>query len=75
MGRPDDYNEEFNELDLSALKEIGNIISGSYLSALSTMTNMCITSSVPYLAIDMAGANFKCTGNSVWTVWRQCTFD
>ncbi len=56
MGRPDDYAEEFNEMDLSALKEIGNIISGSYLSALSTMTNMVITSSVPYLAIDMAGA-------------------
>ncbi|MEY8235553.1 chemotaxis protein CheC [Lachnospiraceae bacterium 66-29] len=56
MGRPDDYAEEFNEMDISAIKEIGNIISGSYLSALSTMTNMVITSSVPYLAIDMAGA-------------------
>ena len=56
MGRPDDYAEEFNEMDTSAIKEIGNIISGSYLSALSTMTNMVITSSVPYLAIDMAGA-------------------
>lgn len=56
MGRPDDYKEPFTEMDLSALKEIGNIISGSYLSALSTMTNMVITSSVPYLAIDMAGA-------------------
>ena len=43
-------------MDISAIKEIGNIISGSYLSALSTMTNMVITSSVPYLAIDMAGA-------------------
>ncbi len=56
MGRPDDYAEEFNEMDISAIKEIGNIISGSYLSALSTMTNMVITSSVPCLAIDMAGA-------------------
>lgn len=56
MGRPDDYAEEFNDMDISAIKEIGNIISGSYLSALSTMTNMVITSSVPYLAIDMAGA-------------------
>ena len=56
MGRPDDYAEEFTEMDLSAIKEIGNIISGSYLSALSTMTNMVITSSVPYLAIDMAAA-------------------
>ena len=43
-------------MDLSAIKEIGNIISGSYLSALSSMTNMVITSSVPYLAIDMAAA-------------------
>lgn len=56
MGRPNDYAEEFNEMDLSAIKEIGNIISGSYLSALSGMTNMVITSSVPYLAIDMAAA-------------------
>lgn len=43
-------------MDLSAIKEIGNIISGSYLSALSSMTKMVITSSVPYLAIDMAAA-------------------
>ncbi len=56
MGRPDDYAAEFDEMDLSAIKEIGNIISGSYLSALSSMTNMVITSSVPYLAIDMAAA-------------------
>ena len=56
MGRPDDFRGEFDEMDLSALKEIGNIIAGSYLSALSAMTNMVITSSVPYLAIDMAGA-------------------
>ncbi len=56
MGRPDDYTGEFNEMDLSAIKEIGNIISGSYLSALSGMTKMVITSSVPYLAIDMAAA-------------------
>lgn len=56
MGRPEDYNHNFDEMDLSALKEIGNIISGSYLSALSAMTNMVITSSVPYLALDMAAA-------------------
>lgn len=56
MGRNDGYAEEFSEMDMSAIKEIGNIISGSYLSALSTMTNMVITSSVPYLAIDMAAA-------------------
>ena len=56
MGRDPGYNEPFDEMDLSAIKEIGNIIAGSYLSALASMTGMMITSSVPYLAIDMAAA-------------------
>lgn len=56
MGRDVDNRDEFTEMELSALKEIGNIISGSYLSALSSLTNMTITSSIPYLCIDMAGA-------------------
>lgn len=46
----------FNEIEESALKEIGNIIAGSYLSSISSLTNMLIVSSVPYLAVDMAGA-------------------
>jgi chemotaxis protein CheC len=50
----DDY--EFNEMELSALSEIGNIIAGAYLSSLSTLTNLKILPSIPYLAIDMAGA-------------------
>lgn len=48
--------EEFTEIELSALNEIGNIIAGAYLSSLSTLTNMTIASSIPYLSIDMAGA-------------------
>ena len=56
MGRSDEYNEEFTEMDLSAMKEIGNIIAGSYLSALSSMTNMNIAPSIPYIAVDMAAA-------------------
>lgn len=48
--------EDFNELELSALKEIGNIITGAYLNSLSTLTNLCIYPSVPELCIDMAGA-------------------
>ena len=43
-------------MELSAMKEIGNIIAGSYLSALSTMTNLVITPSIPYIAVDMAAA-------------------
>jgi chemotaxis protein CheC len=46
----------FSEMEQSALMEIGNIIAGAYLSSISTLTNMLITSSVPYLAVDMAGA-------------------
>lgn len=56
MMRDPDYNEPFDEMDLSAMKEIGNIIAGSYLSALSTMTNLVILPSVPYIAVDMAAA-------------------
>ena len=48
--------DEFTDMDLSALKEIGNIISGAYLSSLSQLTNLTFISSVPYMAIDMAGA-------------------
>lgn len=48
--------DEFGEMDISALEEIGNILAGSYISSLSTMTGMRIRISVPALAIDMAGA-------------------
>ncbi len=48
--------ESFNEIEISALKEIGNIVTGAYLSAISTLTNLYITYSVPDIAIDMAGA-------------------
>ena len=47
---------EFSEMDMSALCEIGNIIAGAYLSSISTLTNMFVGASVPYMAIDMAGA-------------------
>lgn len=56
MMREPDYNEPFDEMDLSALKEIGNIIASSYLTALSSLTNLIIQPSVPYIAVDMAAA-------------------
>ena len=49
-------DKPFDEMELSALKEIGNIIAGSYLSALSSMTNLVISPSVPYIAVDMAAS-------------------
>lgn len=48
--------EQFSEIEHSALKEIGNIITASYLNSLSTLTNLSIYPSVPALCIDMAGA-------------------
>ncbi|UII57432.1 chemotaxis protein CheC [Cytobacillus spongiae] len=46
----------YDEIALSALQELGNILSGSYLSALSDFTNLSLYPSVPALAIDMVGA-------------------
>ena len=48
--------EEFNEMHNSALHEIGNIITGAYLSSLLDLTKLKINASVPYMSIDMAGA-------------------
>ena len=42
MGRDPENDAPFDEMDLSAMKEIGNIITASYLSALSSMTNLTI---------------------------------
>lgn len=55
MGR-NDAEDELDDMDLSALQEVGNILSGSYLSSLSTLTNLNLSMSIPSLAIDMAGA-------------------
>ena len=56
MGTNDPENINIGEIELSAIKEIGNIIAASYLSAIASLTNLVISPSVPYLAIDMAGA-------------------
>lgn len=55
-GQENKVDEGFSEMELSALNEIGNIIAGAYLSSLSSLTNLTITSSIPYMANDMAGA-------------------
>lgn len=56
LGRNVQSSDEFTEMDMSALSEIGNIITGAYLSSLSTLTHLYINTSVPNIAIDMAGA-------------------
>lgn len=53
-GKEEEY--AFGEMECSAIKEVGNIITGAYLNALSGLTGLKIYPSVPQLGIDMAGA-------------------
>jgi len=70
MGKPLDEIVVFDEIAISALKEVGNILAGSYLSALSTLTNLNILPSVPELAIDMAGAIISVPAIEFGKTWR-----
>lgn len=58
FGRRTDIKSQelFNEIERSALKEIGNILTGAYLSAISSLTNLKVSYGIPDIAIDMAGA-------------------
>ena len=57
MGQPErDPDAELSEIECSALKEIGNIITSSYLNSLSSLTGLTVFPSVPSLCVDMAGA-------------------
>ena len=48
--------DEFTEMELSAMKEVGNIITGAYLNSLSSLTNLKIFPTPPQLTVDMACA-------------------
>ena len=48
--------DEFTEMELSAMKEVGNIITGAYLNSLSSLTNLKIFPTPPQLTVDMASA-------------------
>ena len=56
LKRPVDMSEGIDELCESALTEIGNILSSSYMRALSQFCNLAMRLTPPSLAIDMAGA-------------------
>jgi len=55
-----DYDKQgglqLNEMQESALKEIVNILAGSYLNSLGIFTKQVFIPSVPALSVDMAGA-------------------
>ena len=52
----EELGAEMTEMEISVLTEFGNIIAGSYLSAISGLTGMVVSPSVPALSDDMAGA-------------------
>ena len=56
MGREQGYTTSLDSMDESALMEIGNILAGAYLNALSHFTKLTLLPSIPALAVDMAGA-------------------
>lgn len=47
---------EMDETQRSAITEIGNIMAGSYVGAISSLSGMFINISVPSLTVDMVGA-------------------
>ncbi len=49
-------DDGLNEISLSALKEISNILTGAYISSLAELTKLNIKISVPSISCDMAGA-------------------
>ena len=78
----EDPSGDFDEMELSALKEIGNIITGSYLSSLSTLTNLNIYPSPPDISIDMCAAilsvpaiEFGAIGDKILLIATEFTDD
>ena len=81
MGMPASEGE-YSEIEISAMKEIGNIITGAYLNSLSQLTNLKIIPSVPDLNIDMLNAilsvpaiEFGIMGDQILLIQTQFTDD
>jgi chemotaxis protein CheC len=56
MGGYGTPGDELTEMELSAMQEVGNIITGAYLNSLSTLTQLMIYPTPPALTVDMACA-------------------
>lgn len=56
LRKPIGTTRAYGAMEQSGLKEVGNILSSSYLNALSDFMGMMLVPSVPSLAIDLAGA-------------------
>lgn len=56
-----EHQEHISELGNSALCEIGNIISSSFMNAIAKLTQLALMPSVPAVALDMMGAILSTT--------------
>lgn len=56
LNRPSGTTKIFADLEASALKELGNIMTGAFLYAMTNLTGFNYLPSVPAFASDMAGA-------------------
>lgn len=56
-----EFPGDFGELEQSTLKEVGNILGGAYLNALSDFLGLLLLTSVPGLAMDVTAAVLKST--------------
>ena len=81
MGMPASEGD-YSDIEISAMKEIGNIITGAYLNSLSQLTNLKMLPSVPDLNIDMLNAilsvpaiEFGIMGDQILLIQTQFTDD
>jgi chemotaxis protein CheC len=56
LRRPHGSSKDLGELEQSAIKEAGNILSGAYMNALSDFMGLMLLPSPPSLAVDMSDA-------------------
>ncbi len=56
MGLEPGTTTYLDEMSQSAVKEVGNVLAGSFITAINSLTNLDIQPSVPMLAYDMLGA-------------------
>ena len=56
LRRPQGSSPDLGELEQSAIKEAGNILSGAYMNALSDFMGLMLLPSPPSLAVDMSTA-------------------
>jgi chemotaxis protein CheC len=56
LRRPPGSSQELGEMEQSAIKEAGNILSSAYMNALSDFMGMMLLPSPPSLAVDMSNA-------------------